>query len=78
MLPDERDSEEEDCTSWLKITSMKVMLTCILQTNVLHCSFSKINVYFFSDLKMVDEFIDVNFGEKQFMKVWNSYMMDHK
>ncbi len=27
---------------------------------------------------MVDEFIDVNFGEKQFMKVWNSYMMDHR
>ncbi len=27
---------------------------------------------------MVDEFIDVNYGEKQFMKVWNSYMMEQR
>ena len=27
---------------------------------------------------MVDEFIDVNCGEKQFMKVWNLYMMENK
>lgn len=50
MMPNERDSEEENVTEWLKTTSMK----------------------------MVDEFIDVNCGEKQFMKVWNLYMMENK
>jgi hypothetical protein len=28
--------------------------------------------------RMVDDFIDVNEGEKSFMKIWNFFIMDHK
>lgn len=75
MLHNERDSEEEEgIAEWLKKTSMKVLMHAAFTFKEIILVICSI----FGMIKMVDEFIDVNFGEKQFMKTWNSYMMENR
>ena len=75
------DSEGDNDPEWLKQKTMNVSNSQIITTlnttlNVrFEWNFNNLVIYFF---QLLDEFSDVNEGEKEIMKLWNIHIMHHK
>ena len=79
MVPEEIDADseavQESIDRWQKTCSQKVST---IHTHKMHTTqMPTYYTLFLSHFQMIDDFTDVNRGEKEMMKLWNLFAMEH-